>query len=201
MEIREKIVEGAAELFKNFGIKSVTMDSLATHLGMSKRTIYEIFSDKDDLLAGVLKWMNEKQNELLKHIMDESENAVVAIFRLLEINQLHFQQMSPAFQADIKRFHYELLIKKVNNNEILDYGNTRLFIERGIKENLFKEEINTDLVNRCLYLLGRTVMDNDLFPFELFSRREVIKSTFINYLKGISTPSGLNLINILESDF
>jgi AcrR family transcriptional regulator len=54
MEIRNRIIEGAAELFKNYGIKSVTMDSLANHLGISKRTIYEAFSDKDELLTGVL---------------------------------------------------------------------------------------------------------------------------------------------------
>ena len=63
MESRERIIEGAADLFKTYGIKSVTMDLLANHLGMSKRTIYEIFSDKDELLIGVLKWMAEKQKD------------------------------------------------------------------------------------------------------------------------------------------
>ena len=177
------------------------MDSLATHLGMSKRTIYEIFSDKDDLFIGVLNWMNEKQKELLKNILDESENAIIAIFRLLEINQIHFQQMSPAFHADIKRFHYDLLIKNANKKETPDYRDAQQIIEKGIKENLFRKEINADIANRCLYLLGRTAMDNDLYPHEQFSRREVVRNTFINYLKGISTPEGLNLINNLEATY
>ena len=50
MSIQERILEGAATLFKAYGIKSVTMDQLANHLGMSKRTLYEVFSDKDALL-------------------------------------------------------------------------------------------------------------------------------------------------------
>ena len=79
MDNKERIIEGAAELFRIYGIKSVTMDSLATHLGMSKRTIYEIFADKDELLIGVLKFMAEKQKELVKRVLDESENAIVAI--------------------------------------------------------------------------------------------------------------------------
>jgi AcrR family transcriptional regulator len=201
MEIRNRIIEGAAELFKTYGIKSVTMDSLANHLGMSKRTIYEVFSDKDELLAGVLDWMNEKQKELLKNILNESENAVIAIFRLLKINQLHFQQMSPAFHADLKRFHIEWLNKNANKGEMPDYRNTQQIIERGIKEKLFRKEINADLANRCLFMLIRTSMDNDLFPFEQFSRKDVIKNSFINYLKGISTPEGLNLITRLEAKF
>ena len=61
---------------------------------------------------GVFKWMAEKQKELVKKVLDESENAIVAIFNLLEINRDHFQNMSPAFQADMKRFHQEVLMNK-----------------------------------------------------------------------------------------
>ena len=198
---RNRIIEGAAELFRIYGIKSVTMDSLASHLGMSKRTIYEIFSDKDDLLIGVMKLMAEKQRELVKRVLNESDNAIVAIFTLLEINNDHFQNMSPAFHADIKRFHHEVLMKKTNRYEIPDFINNRLVIERGIKEKLFRKDINPDLVNRCLYSLGRSVMDHDLYPFELFSRKEVVRNIFINYLRGIATPEGLDLISKLESEF
>lgn len=201
MDNRIRIIEGAAGLFKTYGIKSVTMDSLATHLGMSKRTIYEVFADKDELLIGVLKYMTEKQKELVKRVLDDSENALVAIFKLLEINMIHFQEMSPAFQADIKKFHHEVLMKKADKCEMPDYRNNLQLIERGIKEKLFRKEINPDLVNRCLYSLVRSVMDQDLYPFEQFTRREVVKNIFINYLRGISTKEGFELINKLEAKF
>ena len=70
MEIRERIIEGAAHLFKIYGIRAVTMDSLASHLGISKRTIYEVFSDKDELLVSVLQWMGEKQKALVSRILE-----------------------------------------------------------------------------------------------------------------------------------
>jgi AcrR family transcriptional regulator len=201
MEIRNRIIEGAAELFKNYGIKSVTMDSLANHLGISKRTIYEAFSDKDELLTGVLKWMAEKQRELIKRVLDDSENAIVAIFKLLEVNMVHFQEMSPAFQADIRKYHHDVLMKKSDDSEMSDYRDNIQLIEKGIKEKLFRKEINPDLANRCLYSLVRSVMDQDLYPFEQFTRREIIQNTFINYLRGISTDAGLTLIKKLETGF
>ncbi len=201
MEIREKITEGAAELFRKYGIKSVTMDSIATHLGMSKRTIYEVFSDKDEMLISVLKWMAEKQKELVSKILDESENSIVAIFRLLEINRDYFQDMSPVFQADLKKFHHEVLMKKADKCEMPDYRNNQRVIEKGINEKLFRQDINPDLVNRCLYFLGKSIMDHDLYPYEDFSRRDVVRNTFINYLKGISTREGLDLIARLEPNF
>jgi AcrR family transcriptional regulator len=197
MDNKERIIEGAAGLFRLYGIKSVTMDSIAAHLGMSKRTIYENFSDKDDLLIGVLNWMNDKQKDFLKKILKES-NPIEAIFRLLEMNRDHFQSMSPAFQADLKRFFVSIDSKKC---EMPDYRNHQEIIEKGVNEKLFRDDINTDLANRCLYFLGRSVMDDELYPFDLFNRNDVIRNTFINYLKGISTPSGLDLINKLEANF
>jgi AcrR family transcriptional regulator len=198
MESRERIIEGAADLFKVYGMKTVTMDFLANHLGMSKRTIYEIFSDKDELLVGVLKWMANRQKELVKKILDESENSIVAIFRMLEINKEYLQNMSPAFQADLKKYHHDVLMQKADKCDMPDYRNNQQVIEKGIKEKLFREDINPDLANRCLYNLGRSIMDEELYPYDLFSRREVIRNIFINYLRGISTPKGLELIGALE---
>lgn len=201
MDNRNRIIEVAAELFRTYGIKSVTMDSLANHLGMSKRTIYEVFSDKDELLIGVLVWMGEKQKELVKQVLEESENAIVAVFKLLERNRDHFQQMSPSFQSDMKKFHHALLIKKADKYEIPDYRSNEEVIQRGIKENLFRKELNTELVNRCLFYMARSVMDNELYPFEQFSRHDVIRNVLITYLRGISTPLGLDLINKFEPAF
>jgi AcrR family transcriptional regulator len=200
MDVRDRIIEGAAQLFKIYGIKSVTMDTLANHLGISKRTIYEVFSDKKDLLIGVMQWMAAKQRTLVKRILDDSDNAVIAIFRLLESSRDHFQDISPVFQADLKKY-YHLLEEQTKKGEIPDYRNNVHVIERGIKEKLFRRDINPDIVNRCLYSLGRSSMDYELYPFEEFTRQDVIKNIFINYLKGISTKEGIDLINSLEAKF
>jgi hypothetical protein len=82
-----------------------------------------------------------------------------------------------------------------------DYHDNMRIIERGIKEKLFRNDVNPDLANRCLYSLGRSVMDQELYPFEQFTRREVMKNTFINFLRGISTSEGIILINKLEAEF
>ncbi len=201
MDNRERIIEGAAQLFRTYGIKSVTMDSLAGHLGMSKRTIYEIFADKDELLIGVLNAMTIKQKELVKKVVAESDNAIVAIFRLLEINMDHVQNMSPAFQADMKKFHQDVLMNRADRCEMPDYRNNIEVITSGIKQKLFRKDINVDLVNRCLHYMILSVMNNELFPFELFSRREVISNVVFHYLRGISTPEGIEMINKLEKKF
>lgn len=201
MDIRYRIIDGASELFRTYGIKSVTMDSLANQLGMSKRTIYEVFSDKDELLVAVLTRIAQKQRELVKKVLDESENSIIAIFRMLEINRDFFQDTSPAFQADLKKYHNNVLMENSNGPDLPDYRNNQQVIENGIKEGLFRKEINADLANRCLYNLGKTIVDHEIYPYELFSRRDVIENIFINYLRGISTQKGLELINQIEQKF
>lgn len=201
MDIKDRIIEGATELFTTYGIKSVTMDSLAAGLGISKRTIYEIFSDKDELLMEVLTGMAHKQKELIKRVLEDSENSIVAIFRLLEMNRDNFQSMSPAFQSDLKKYHHEVLMKKADKSEMPDYKNHQEVIDNGMREGLFRKDINPNLVNRCLFNIGKSIIDNELYPYELFSRRDVVRNVFINYLRGISTPKGLELINRLERSF
>lgn len=201
MEVRERIIGGAAELFRTYGIRAVTMDTIAGHLGMSKRTIYEVFADKDELLVGVLRNMAEKQKELVARILEESENSIVAIFRLLEINMVHFQDMSPAFQADLKKYHRDVLMQKSEKCEMPDYSVNLLLIERAVKEKFFRRNINPELVNRGLYIFIRSMIDQEMFPFEQFSRKEIVKNLFINYLRGLATEEGLELINKLDSKF
>lgn len=201
MDIKNRIIEGAAESFMIYGIRSVTMDSLANQLGISKRTIYEVFADKDDLLISVLTFMAQRQKEQVKRVLEESENSIVAIFRMIEINRDYFQNMSLAFQSDLKKYHNDVLIKTTENVEMPDYRNNQQVIEKGIREGLFRKEINPDLTNRCLYNLGRSIMNNELYPFEIFSRKEVISNIFLNYLRGIATAKGLDLINMLEKNF
>ncbi len=198
MDTRTKIIEGAAELFRKYGIRAVTMDMIATHLSVSKRTIYEIFSDRDELLAGVLNFMAQKQREIIARVLEEEKDVISAIFKIIKFNLEHIQSMNPAFNEDLKRIHLELKAKGEVKCEMPDYRENQKVIERGIKEKLFRKDINPDIVTRSLYIMFLFVMNNDFFPYELFSRREVIKNSIVNYLKGISTPEGVKLITKLE---
>jgi AcrR family transcriptional regulator len=111
MDYKNRIIEEAATLFRTYGIKTVTMDLLASNLGISKRTIYEVFGDKDELLIGVVQWMYEKQKEMMANILDESENVIVANFRMIDVMRDHFQNMSPSFLLDIKKYHHAVLFE------------------------------------------------------------------------------------------
>jgi AcrR family transcriptional regulator len=198
MDYKNRIIEEAANLFRTYGIKTVTMDLLASNLGISKRTIYEVFSDKDELLTGVVKWMYEKQKETMAKILEESENVIIANFRMIDVMRDHFQNMSPAFQLDIKKYHHSVLSETQDKGDLQDYRNGMQIVARGIKEGVFRKDIKIELVNKCIFELIRISADYEIFPLDKYSRNDIIKNVYINYLKGIATEKGLEIINGLE---
>ncbi len=199
MDYKQRIIEEAAAMFRMYGIRSVTMDMLANQMGISKRTIYEVFRDKDELLHGVLKWMSIKQREVMTKLFSESDNTIEAIFKMLKLMSEHFQKMSPAFQMDVKRFHSDILRKLDVPNELPYYGNNSEILRRGVAEGVFRKDIDIEIINKCLLEVARMSIDQDVFPPDDYITKDVIRNFYINYLRGISTQKGLDLINYYEN--
>jgi len=181
-----------------YGIRAVTMDMLATKMGISKRTIYEVFNDKDEILKGVLKWMSQRQHELITRYLDESENVIEAIFKMVDLMTDHFRKMSPAFQLDMKRLHRTILDNPEELHDLPYYSSNSDILIRGIKEGVFRDDIDIEITNKCMFEVARMSSDNEVFPPDDFLNKDVIRNFYINYLRGISTPKGLDLINRYE---
>ncbi len=195
---KQRIVEEAAFMFRTYGIRTVTMDMLAGHLGISKRTLYEVFRDKDELLQGVIKLMTLKQEAVMGRIFNESENVIEAIFKMLDLMTEHFRNMSPAFLMDMRRHHFEMM-KKMGALDDLPYANNNAgILKRGIKEGIFRKDINIEIANKCMSEVARMSNDKEVFPPESFMNKEVLRDFYLNYLRGISTRKGLDLINFHE---
>ena len=195
MDYRQKILEEAAEMFRIYGIRAVTMDMLAARMSISKRTIYEVFRDKEELLKGVLKCMSEKQSEILMKYFNESENVIEAVFRMLDRMFEHFRNMSPAFRLDMKRIKRELGDYHDMMKEMPYFSNNAEILNRGIKEGLFRDDIDVELTSRLMLDMLKITGDQDMLPHENQDFANCAREFYINYLRGISTPKGLDLIN------
>jgi AcrR family transcriptional regulator len=174
------------------------MDMLANQMGISKRTIYEVFKDKDEVLKGVLIWMAVRQRELMTKIFSETGNVIEAIFKMMDLMNDHFQNMSPAFQMDMKRYHNEMFKKLGNKDELPYYRNNAEIIKKGINEGVFREDIDVEIINKCLIEVERVSNDKSVFPSDDFMNKDVIRTFYLNFLRGISTQKGLDLINYYE---
>jgi AcrR family transcriptional regulator len=198
MDYKQRIIDEAAVMFRTYGIRAVTMDMLANQMGISKRTIYEVFNDKEEILAAVLKWMTVRQREVIKKILSESENVIEAIFKLADMTIEHFKNMSPAFLMDMKKHHQDIM-KKLEGMDDLPYvSSNEIIIERGIKEGVFRKDIDVKIINRCMQEVAKISNDKEIFPPDNYLSQDVIRNVYINYLRGICTQKGLDLIDYYE---
>ncbi|MCD4770611.1 MAG: TetR/AcrR family transcriptional regulator [Bacteroidales bacterium] len=200
MDYKERITDEAAILFMKYGIRAVTMDTIAHHLGISKRTIYENFADKDELLTSVIKRMASRQKEVFRELMEGSENVIEAIFMILKRAAAHFQSANPTYMIDLKKYHYKVYESISGKSDIKNFKMSQIIFERGIKENIFRKDLNIELVNAAVHGFIDILRDHEYFPPEKFTRMEVIDTVLINYLKGISTDKGAELIDKQRSE-
>jgi len=200
-EYDARIIAGAAELFRTYGIRAVTMDTIATHLGMSKRTIYERFGDKDELLFAVMKEMIRKQKEMVETILNSSSNVMEAIFTVLRISREHMAAMNPLIGSDLRKYHDAVLQRIKATCENPDYEGSRKLLQAGIEQGIFRDDIDIEIISRAVSGIGNLAGDTKIFPPEQFPQRDVIRNIMINYLRGISTTKGNHLIQELEPAF
>jgi AcrR family transcriptional regulator len=144
MNYRERIIEKASKMFSTYGIRAVTMDMLAGQMNISKRTIYEVLSDKDELLRGVLEWMAVKQKERTAEIMKSSDNVIAVIFRIIDLMMDHFQKVSPAFLMYKKSTHLEAIENAEKHNKIPYVGNNYEILKKGVEQGIFRDDINIE---------------------------------------------------------
>jgi TetR/AcrR family transcriptional regulator, cholesterol catabolism regulator len=195
MDNRQRIIEDAAVMFRTYGIRAVTMDMIAGQMGISKRTIYENFSDKEELLSGVLQMMAVKQKELTVKVFSESENVIEAVFRLFNMMNEHSRNMSPAFRLDMEKYHNDI-IKRLKEKDELPYSSDNSeMLRRGIKEGVFRKDLNIEMTNKCLLEVIRMSNTKETFSSDEVDKGELFRNFLINYMRGISTPKGLDLIN------
>lgn len=197
MEVYERIIAESFQLFIRSGIKNITMDDIARNMGISKRTIYENFRDKDDLIKAVMLNHKNEQNLKIKSILATSSNVLDAIFKVMHDVMSRINQINPSFFTDLKKYHHrtceELMPRQENELMKMLDG----LINRGISDGIFREDIHVGIVTRTLNLQFKAISDEQLFPTGEFSKSEIFSAIIVNFARGIATPKGVGIIEEL----
>lgn len=193
--MKNKIILRATELFLSLGFKSVTMDDLAQSMGISKKTIYQFFKNKDQLIRSCTRSVQIKLVEEFNEIRKNAGNPIIELFQVKKevMKILGNTETAPQFQ--LQKFYPEIY-KELKDREFDLVGkNLQESLERGINSGYFREEINIDFIIR-IYLNGLAgVRDINLFPIKEFKVEQVLEEFIEYHLRAISTKKGLTLLN------
>lgn len=198
MDIRNKIIEGAGKLFVENGIKLVTMDMIAQSIGISKRTIYENFKDKDDLLTNFLIHTFSQHKNQAIDIMSNSKNVIEALFNFGLFNQKCLRMINPLFFDDLKKYHSDIYKKVMATGEIRNHELTYTVLKRGQNEGIFIKEIDLEVVNRFIhYMMDFFGVAKDELQCD---DRKIWTSVHLPYLRGICTSKGQELVIYFQKE-
>lgn len=195
MELRDRITEIASELFMNNGCKSVTMDDVASANGISKRTLYEQFEDKTNLLEECLLMMEEKMKTSGEKALSDSRSIIELICLEHESQTDMMINMRIRFFDELKKY-YPALYKKMYNR-FMDYHKmvASQFLLRGQEEGLFLKNIDMTLVGRMIFEISGLIQNSKVFSLENHSRKQLFRESLGLYFRGISTEEGIKMID------
>ncbi len=199
MEVRERIIVESGELFGKYGIRSMTMDALAEEMGISKRTIYERFKDKDTLLLEVIKHYKNQTREQAYHLIDKSDNVIEALFRIMKQTISQVAQMNPLFFHDFRKYHKSVFKEFAHPGDIRDYSITQKLFKTGMEQGVFREDLHLDIVNRALHSLFDLFGHDSSLVEAGFDRRDLFEHMIIPYFRGLSTKKGRKLLQECKS--
>ena len=194
MEIRERIISTATELMLRLGISSVTMDTIASQCGISKRTLYELFSDKRTLVRIILQHLYMQRNLKFSRAIKKSANRLEAILNIYFITREYVMNVSEVFVSDIERLYPEIQSECATREHKYVLELIRL-IEEGQEEGVFRATDKVGIAAILFSLQMRQVKPNiSQFP-QGTSVFEVLDTSFINFVRGIASPAGLEIID------
>lgn len=194
MEARERILSKSHELFTRLGFKRVTMDEIALRTGMSKKTIYQTFSNKDEIVSAVVEEHINKSVIRCEASSINAENAVHEIFLNIEMVVELMSEMNPAVFEDLEKFFPAVFRKLYQHKNSYIYKKVKDNLEWGIQQGLYREDLNVDVLSKFRVETMFIPFNQAIYPYSKYNLAEVEIETLELYLYGVTNSEGQKLI-------
>ncbi len=194
--LRERIIEKAMQDFSKHGIRAVKMDTLAKELGISKRTMYEIFEDKETLLFEGIKVYDDRKREYMHSYAEESHDVIDIIMEAYHMKVEEVRAVNPDFYLDLMK--YPRLAQYIKEAQQKSREGFLAFMKRGVDDGYFRPDVNYELVPHIFDALGQYILTNSLV--QQYSVEELFSNCFLIALRGFCTDKGLHTIDKLMAE-
>lgn len=194
-EKEKEIIDKAAELFLNLGIKSLTMTDIASRLGISKKTLYTVVSDKKDLVNKVIESKIAENNCEIDAACQKANNAIEELIEFSKIANDKIKIVHPSIFFDLQKFHPKAwaTFEKFENCTMKEL--TKNNLERGKKEGLYRKDLNTDVIAPVYVSIMHGLFKRPLTEQSGISNQEFYFQVFNYHIRGIASERGIQLIN------
>ena len=194
--LKTRILEAASDAFSQKGIKSVRMDDIAQSLNISKRTLYEIYENKEVLLYECLKTSKARAQEEMTFIAAQQNNVMDIILDIYRSKMSQLQKINPQFYSDSQK--YPQLQSFLEEQHDKDRTKLKDFLRRGIEEGYFKGDINVDIIANVFDAINEYMKNHKLYTE--FPLEQLFNNMLFVTIRGICTQKGVAVIDTFLTD-
>lgn len=202
MDVKEKeILQQASEIFGRYGIKSITMEELSRQLGISKKTLYQYFTDKNELVEKTVNLMIERNNCSMRDILQKNMNAVEEMFEVYRFVGERVRNHNQSLEFDLQRYYPQVFrtMRDVHRSKTLEALRNNL--GKGIEEGYYRADINIDIIAKLNLLRMEYFMHTDLISMEELHSNDFFHEVFKYHIYGVISAKGLAFIQNIYPEF
>lgn len=193
-ELKERILEYSEKEFYANGVRQVKMDNIANYLSISKRTLYEIYPTKEDLLLECLKKHDKRYESRVEQYIEESNpNAIEIIIFSYKMKLEHFLQLNPLFLEELCK--YKRVISYFDARDKERDTNFEWLFNRGVEEGFFRKDLNPRIISNMFTISLKEAIDNELY--KEFGMEYLFRDIVFTLIRGICTIKGIEAIDQL----
>jgi AcrR family transcriptional regulator len=189
-DIKERILKGAQELFMKYGVRSVSMDDVARHLSVSKKTLYQYFADKDEIVTMVSEFHLRHEQQQYETLRSAAENAIDELVKISTCIKRDLQKMNPSLLFDLQKYHPKAWNVWLGHKQQYMGQSIIRNLKQGIEEGFFRPEINTDILAAARLELIQITFNEEVFPADKYNLAEVNLQIFEHFVYGVLTEKG-----------
>jgi len=186
-----EIAERSTELFMKSGIKSVTMDDLARHLGMSKKTIYKFFKDKKELVRTIIMLNVAEDKKVCLETEQTAENAIDQMILIAKFISSSFTAVHSSVFYDLQKYHKDAWDLMDEHKSVFVRSHIEKNIERGIQEGLYRSDIKSDIIAVAYIASMDTIFSGVSFSSKQYSVSDIFVEIIRFLIRGITNEKGL----------
>ncbi|SDS75894.1 transcriptional regulator, TetR family [Mucilaginibacter mallensis] len=191
----ERIIQGGEDLFLTAGIKSVTMDDIAKHLGISKKTIYHFFKDKNELVVALTKKKLQEDEDQMCAIMSTSGDVIEEMINMMKCSEEIFSKINPIVIHDMQKYHPDAWKEFQNFKADVLIRTLEELLNKGIKQGYIRPDIDVKIMARMRVTQVEMGFNTTLFPLSEFSPWKVQYQFLEHFNYGICTLKGYKLLD------
>ncbi len=198
--MKSRILHKGAELFFRYGVKTVTMDTIATDLGISKKTIYQHFPDKDSIVFEVVKNFISLDSHKWSELDRLYPNVIEKMFKSFEMMKEMLSQMNPRLLFEIEKYFPNAFQLFIEHREKCIHVNLKTDFKKGAQFGYFRDDIDFELLARLRMAEVDLAFNPDFYPSNSLSLYET-QLVFIDiFMRGILTEKGLTLYKSYQNN-